>query len=114
MTKRVFIEQSDFSEVHDKKNFGLSPEQHVYLKYGPVLKFHSIERNADGSIALVKVEALPDFGEKLKGHIHWVSKDHAITSKVNLYSVLFLEENVAKLGDDWIKGINPDSLIVKD
>jgi hypothetical protein len=44
------------------------------LKYGPVLKVQSIEKNPDGSIKLVKVEALINFTEKLKGHIHWVSE----------------------------------------
>ena len=45
----------------------------MYLKYGPVIKFESIEKNADGSINHVKVMVLNDFTDKLKGHIHWVS-----------------------------------------
>ncbi len=31
----------------------------------------------------------------------------------NLYSTLFLEENVVKLGDKWLEALNPDSLVVK-
>lgn len=84
------------------------------MKYGPVLKFVSIEKNADGSINHVKVEILPDFTAKLKGHIHWVSKENSINVKLNLYDVHFKSINVGALGDKWREDINEDSLIVKN
>jgi hypothetical protein len=38
------------------------------LKYGPVLKVQSIEKNPDGSIKLVKVEALINLGRE-RGYV---------------------------------------------
>lgn len=84
------------------------------MKYGPVLKFISIEKNDDGSINHVKVEILPDFTDKLKGHIHWVSKENSLNVKLNLYDVHFKSLNVGGLGDKWREDLNPDSLIVKN
>jgi len=78
------------------------------------VKLVSIERNDDGSINHIKVEILPDHKEKLKGYIHWVSKDHSMTVTCNLYSVLFTTENVGKAGDKWREYINPNSLVVKN
>ena len=88
----------------------------VHLKYGPVLKLVSIEKKADGSIDYLKVEANENCTSeeisKLKGHIHWVSKSSALPATVNLYALLFTEENPLKLGDNWPEAVNPDSLIV--
>lgn len=84
------------------------------MKYGPILKFVSLEKNSDGSINHVKVEILPDFSEKLKGHIHWVSKENSLNVQLNLYDVHFKSLNVGALADKWREDINPDSLIVKN
>mgnify|MGYP000288572185 FL=1 len=113
LSKHVYIEAEDFSETHIDKFFGLTPDQPVCLKYGPVIKMLSCEKNADGSINHVKVEILPNYTEKLKGYIHWVSKDHSMNVKCMLYSVLFNVEDVKKTGDKWLSYKNPDSLIVK-
>jgi hypothetical protein len=61
----------------------------------------SVEKNDDNSIKVVKVEVIEEYEKKLKGYIHWVSKDCALDVTVNLYSVLFLIDNVAKTGDKW-------------
>ena len=90
----MYIEREDFSETHNSKFFGLTPEQPCVLKYGPVIKYIGVDKNADGSIKQVRVEILPNHEEKLKGYIHWVSKDHSSTVQLNLYSVLFTIENV--------------------
>jgi len=114
LTDGVYIEAEDFSETsRDKKFFGLSPDQPVCLKYGPVVKLVSVEKNPDGSINHAKVEILPDFSEKLKGYLHWVSESHAMTVTLNLYSVHFLIEDIKKAGDKWLEQVNPDSHIVR-
>jgi len=114
LEKEVFIDSEDFSETHVNKFFGLTPDQPVMLKYGPTIKFVSVEKNGDGSIKSVKVEVLPDYKEKLKGYIQWVSKDCSLTVTCNLYAVHFLVEDIKKTGDKWRDYINPESLIVKD
>lgn len=84
------------------------------LKYGPCVKFVSVEKNADGSINHVKVEILPDYAEKLKGYLQWVSKEHSVTVTANLYAVHFLIEDIKKAGDKWLDYINPESLVIKN
>lgn len=113
LTKNVYIDAEDFSQEHIDKFFGLTPNQPVMLKYGPTIKLVSIEKNGDGSINHVKVEVLPDYKEKLKGYIHWVSKEHSLTATCNLYAVHFLVEDIKKAGEKWLDMINPDSLVVK-
>lgn len=78
-----------------------------------MIKLISIEKNADGSINHVKVEIIPNHTEKLKGYIHWISKEHSMNVRCMLYSVLFLSEDVKKAGDKWLSFLNPESLIVK-
>lgn len=121
MSARVFIERDDFKEVHDKskEDFrGLSPAQAVHLKYGPVLKLVSIEKKPDGSIDYLKVEANENLSSeeiaKVPGHIHWVSKDSAMTVICNLYTLLFTKDNPLELGDNWTDCVNPNSLTVRD
>jgi len=114
LTKNVYIDTEDFSETPIPKFFGLTPDQPVMLRYGPIVKLVGIEKNADGSTNHVKVEVLPEYKEKIKGVIHWVSKEHSSSIQANLYSVHFKVENVAKEGDKWLDAINPDSLVVKE
>ena len=51
-------------------------------------------------IEKVKVKILPDYAEKLKGYIHWVSKENSTDAIVRLYNYLFTEEEVK---DEWEK-----------
>ena len=60
---------------------------------------------------------MPNFGDntdkKMKGYLHWVSKDHSIEATANLYSVLFVTEDLNRAEDKWLDYLNPDSLVVK-
>ena len=59
----------------------------------------------------MKVKAIPDYqGDKLKGFIHWVSKEHSVDAIVRVYNYLF---DVPEPNDDWFNQLNPDSLIEK-
>ena len=58
LTKNVYIDSDDYLETDSKKFFGLTPTQCVGLKGGPILKFSSIEKNADGSINHIKVRCI--------------------------------------------------------
>ena len=50
----------------------------------------------------------PD-GRKVRGTIHWVSAEHAITAEVRLYDRLFLVSDPAS-HEDFIEHLNPNSL----
>jgi glutaminyl-tRNA synthetase len=53
----------------------------------------------------------PD-GRKVKGTIHWVSKEHAVPAEMRLYEHLFTQEDPQDVpeGKDFTDTINPDSL----
>ncbi|MBW2384871.1 MAG: glutamine--tRNA ligase, partial [Deltaproteobacteria bacterium] len=55
----------------------------------------------------------PD-GRKVKGTLHWVSAEHAVTAEVRLYDRLFRVEDPLDVdpGEDFRSNLNPDSLEV--
>mmetsp|Transcript_43422 Transcript_43422/g.31235 ORF Transcript_43422/g.31235 Transcript_43422/m.31235 type:complete len:616 (-) Transcript_43422:69-1916(-) len=119
LTDEVYIEKEDFSEIEQGKGFfGLTPNQKVYIRYGPVVEFVECVKDAAGNVDHVKVRVVPDYAEKLKGVLHWVSKKHSVDAKMNLYSVLFTVMDPAGQakaeGRDFLEYVNPDSLIVKE
>ena len=113
LTKSIYIEESDFSEVATPKYYGLTPDQPVRLFNGPFIKLKEVVKNEDGSINHIVVTTDSSINQKIKGCIHWVSIKHSMTVRVNLYDRLFSVENPKSLGKDWIKSVNKDSLIVK-
>jgi len=58
-----------------------------------------IVKNDNGTIDHIKVKAIADHKEKLKGYIHWVSKEHSRDAIVRIYNHLF---TVPEPGDDWL------------
>ena len=48
----------------------------MILRYGPMVRLVSVVKNGD-VIEKVLVEAVLDHTEKVKGVIHWVSKEHS-------------------------------------
>uniref|UniRef100_A0A7S3J4C7 glutamine--tRNA ligase n=2 Tax=Euplotes harpa TaxID=151035 RepID=A0A7S3J4C7_9SPIT len=114
LTKSIFIEESDFSEEHKAKYYGLTPEQPVRLFNGPFIKFKEAVKNADGTISHIVVTIDANVNQKIKGCIHWVSEKYSMTVRVNLYDRLFNEENPKALGKNWLSCVNKNSLIVKE
>jgi len=94
ISSSVFVDRDDFSEVEKKSFFGIMPGQVVCLRYGPFVVLEEVIKGADGSISKVKVRAVPIPEKKVKGVIHWVSKDNSVPAIINQYSVLFNHENV--------------------
>lgn len=80
------------------------------------MRLTEIVKNPNGSVAKVLVESVKAEG-KVKGVIHWVSKEHSISCRVNLYNVLLTEENAieaaAKANVEFTAFVNPESLVEK-
>jgi glutaminyl-tRNA synthetase len=115
VTKNVYIEQDDFSEEKKTGFFGVMPEQIVCLRYGPFVKMVEVVKEA-GKIVKVRVEAVPKPEGKVKGVIHWVSKEHSLPCHLNQYNVLFTAENVIEEAGkhhagDITKLVNPENLV---
>ena len=118
----LYIERADFLEDPPKKFFRLAPGREVRLRYAYFITCNEVVRDpATGEIIELRCSydpatkggAAPD-GRKVKGTIHWVSADHALSAEVRLYDHLFATPDpydVAE-GEDWRSNLNPESLRV--
>lgn len=75
-----------------------------------------VVKSADGLVERVKVRTLPEYNQKVKGVIHWVSKQNSIDIEVRKLDVLFKHENVlafaSKEGKPFTDYYNDESLKV--
>ncbi len=79
----------------------------------------SAEKDADGNVTALHCTydpasrgGNPSDGRKVKGTIHWVSAQHAVTAELRLYDRLFTDpfpESAAE-GQDFTANLNPNSL----
>ena len=114
-SQELYIEQSDFMQDPPKKFFRLGPGREVRLRYAYFITCQDVIKDENGNIIELqctydpktKGGSAPD-GRKVKGTLHWVSKQHAVDAEIRLYDRLFLNENPDKDGD-YLKNLNPDS-----
>ncbi len=119
-SRELYIEQDDFMEDPPKKFFRLGPGREVRLKHAYIIKCESIVKDPDtGEVTELHCSYDPETksgssqeGRKVKGTLHWVSAEHAVTAHVRLYDRLFLKENPAdeKESPDFTSCLNPDSV----
>lgn len=121
ISRTLYIEKADFMEDAPKKFFRLTNGKEVRFKHGYYITCNEVVKDAEGNITELLCTYDPttkggwsDDGRKIKGTIHWVSAEHALKAKVNLYEGLFNSENPEEGGRDFMDDINPDSLEVID
>lgn len=119
-TKELWIDADDFAEVPPPKFFRLKPEGEVRLMGAYIVKFASVEKDAEGNLVAVHVNAdlesgngNPSDGRKIKGTIHWLSAKYAKPVTVMLYDYLFTLENIDDMPEDktYNDYLNPESVI---
>ncbi|MCY4401919.1 MAG: glutamine--tRNA ligase/YqeY domain fusion protein [Candidatus Poribacteria bacterium] len=121
-TREIYIEHEDFMEDPPRKFYRLAPGREVRLKHAYYITCDSIIKDENtGEIVEIHCTYDPDTrggwsedGRRVQGTLHWVSAEHAVDAEVRLYDALFTErepENSAE-GTDWIKFLNPESLVV--
>jgi glutaminyl-tRNA synthetase len=120
-SRELYIESDDFLEDAPKKFFRLAPGREVRLRYAYFITCTDVVKDAAGNITELRCTYdpatrggnAPD-GRKVKGTIHWVSAQHAVTAEVRLYDHLFKTEfpDDAPEGRTFLDNINPDSLTV--
>ncbi|WP_452602961.1 glutamine--tRNA ligase/YqeY domain fusion protein [Pontimicrobium sp. MEBiC06410] len=121
-SKTLFIEREDFKEEAGNKFFRLTLGKEVRLKNAYIIKGESVVKDDQGNITEIHCtydpETLSGSGteaslRKVKGTLHWVSKQHAIKAEVREYDRLFSDEAPDSHGDkSFMEFINPNSLKV--
>jgi glutaminyl-tRNA synthetase len=113
-----------------KKFFRLAPGREVRLRYGYWITCVDVKKEGDRVVELICTydsqtrggDSPPPDAEgnvrKVKGTLHWVSAEHAVPVRVNLFDRLFTVEQPDRRPkdavEDWsfLQNVNPDSLRV--
>lgn len=118
LTRTIFVEHDDYMEDAPNKWFRLAPGREVRLRGACLVTVeHAIKNDQDEVVELhvnwdpaSRGGAAPD-GRKVKGTIHWISDQDAVTAEVRLYDRLFTDENPTGHEDkDFLEFLNPDSV----
>jgi len=118
-SNELYIEREDFMENPPKKYFRLAPGQMVRLKSAYIIRCDEVIKDAGGTVTELRCSYIPESksgadtsGIHVRGTLHWVSVQHAITAELRLYDRLFKVENPSSEEGDFKDYINPDSLQV--
>ena len=119
-SRTLYIERDDFMEDPPRKFFRLAPGREVRLRHAYFITCQEVVKDADGDIVELRCThdpasrggGSPD-GRKVRGTLHWVSADHAVSADVRLYDRLFTSPTPGSDGD-IVADLNPDSLVVLD
>ena len=118
-SRELWIEREDFMEDAPKKFFRMTPGKEVRLKNAYIIMCTGCKKNEAGEIEEIYAEydpqsrsGLEGANRKVKGTLHWVSKDHCLPAEVRLYDRLFSVENPSADERDFHELLNPESLTV--
>ncbi|AQQ09648.1 Glutamine--tRNA ligase [Sedimentisphaera cyanobacteriorum] len=118
-SKEIYVEKKDFMIDPPRKFFRLAPGREVRLRGAYFIKCHDYKLDENGEVAEVHCTYDPESrggsspdGRKVRGTLHWVSAEHALRVKVNIYEHLFNTENPEQTeqGQDFTANINENSL----
>lgn len=118
-SKELYIERGDFMEEAPKKFYRLKPGQEVRLRYGYLVTCTGCEKDPEtGEITTVTCTYDPETrggnapdGRRVRGTIHWVSKQECVDLPLRLFDRLFQTEvpdDVPECGH-FRDNLNPDS-----
>ena len=116
-SKELFIDEADFREEANKQYKRLKLGGLVRLRHGYIVKATSCEKDENGKVTCVHVEAIPNSigcdveGCKPKGVIHFVDANHYFDGKVMLYQRLFTVPNPGA-AEDFLACVDKNSVEV--
>ena len=117
-SKYLYIERSDFMEEPVKKYFRMFPGNEVRLMNAYFVTCTGCEKDENGNVIRIHGTYDPQTrggnsndGRKVKGTIHWVNKDTAITAPVRLYENI-VDEEKGVYNENGEVNVNPNSLIL--
>ena len=118
----LFIEKEDFRENANRKYFRLTLGKEVRLKNAYIIKGEKVIKSSDGTIdeIICSYDPLSKSGSgteqskrKVKGTLHWVTRQHSLPITINIYDRLFsVPEPDKNKEEDPALNINPNSLEV--
>ncbi len=118
-SRELWIERDDFMEDAPKKFFRMTPGKEVRLKNAYIIMCTGCKKNDNGEVEEIYAEydpqsrsGLEGANRRVKGTLHWVSKDHCLPAEVRLYDRLFSVENTSADERDFHELLNPESLTV--
>jgi glutaminyl-tRNA synthetase len=120
-TRELYIERDDFLEDPPKKYHRLGPGREVRLRFAYLIRYVSHTKDAvSGKITEIHCTYDPETrggsapdGRKVKGTIHWVSAEKAVSVTVRLFDRLFkVEDPEADKDVDFLEQMNPHSKVV--
>lgn len=118
-SREIYIEKEDFTtETPNKKWRRLAVDRNVRFKGAYILNCTGFKTDENSEVEEVYCTYYPESksgsdesGIKAKGTLHWVSIEHAIPAKVNIYDRLFSDENPTGHKEiDFKEFLNPQSL----
>lgn len=118
-SQNLYIDRTDFEEVPPPGYKRLSLGEEVRLRGAYVIRCDEVIKDASGEI--VELLCTMDHatlgqnpvGRKVKGVIHWVPSETALTAEVRIYDRLFVNANPDdKTLGDFKNSLNPESLQV--
>ncbi len=123
--RELYIEREDFMEDPPKKYFRMFPGNEVRLMNAYFVTCTGCVRDEDGNITEIHCTYDPASrggnspdGRKVKGTIHWVAAETAISARARLYENLIDEEIASEKGSIYNEEgelyLNPASLTVRD
>ena len=120
-TNRLYIEKSDFMETPVPGFKRLKPNGEVRLMGGYIMKCCEVVHDENGNVSELRCtvdlesgNGNPVDGRKVKGTIHWLSRETALDFEVREFDNIFNKEDVATLleDDNFEEFLNPNSMTV--
>ena len=130
-SRELWIEKEDFMEDAPKKYFRMTPGNEVRLKNAYIVKCTGCKKDENGEVVEVYAEydpdtksGMPGANRKVKGTIHWVSRERCLEAEVRMYDRLWKVENprdeLARLQNEGLTSLdamkemmNPNSLEIR-
>ena len=118
-SSELFIEADDFSEVPPPGWQRLVQGGEIRLRYSYVMRCDEVIKDASGDVIELRCSIDHDTlgkkpeGRKVKGVIHFLSREHALPAEIRLYDRLFnVPEPDVDREVDFCDHLNPESLTV--
>ncbi len=115
-SRELYIEREDFMIEPPKKYRRLYPGNEVRLMNAYFVTCTGYETDDDGNVTTVHATYDPESrggnspdGRKVKGTIHWVDANTALTAEVRLYENI-IDEEKGVYNEDGSLNLNPNSL----